>query len=157
MVFISEVCSASDQDCPNNHGGLFLRDNSSTWDETGQYELNTRLEDELGLFGRGLYGWDTMTLGWTGDGMPTIANQSIAGTNSHDYGVGALALNPRPINFTDYNNPIPSLMQNLRNMSTPIPSSSWSYTAGGHNLSPNAKSSTSTTSRTDTCLCSGVC
>jgi hypothetical protein len=60
----------------------------------------------------------------------------VAGIVSNDFYLGSLSLNPRPNNFTDFNNPIPSFMQGLKNSATPIPSLSWSYTAGGFNLAP---------------------
>ncbi len=59
------------------------------------------------------------TLGWEGDNLPTVKNQSVVGIVSTDFWLGSLSLNPRPINFTDYNDPIPSLMQKLRNK-TPV-------------------------------------
>ncbi|KAF1938618.1 hypothetical protein EJ02DRAFT_301409, partial [Clathrospora elynae] len=56
---------------------------------------------------------------------------------TRNFTLGSLALTPRPINFTDYNTPVLSLLQNLRNQKdTPIPSLSWSYTAGAYNLAP---------------------
>lgn len=95
------------------------------------------MEQRIGLDGQGLYGWDTINLGWQGDGLPTLKNQSIAGMVTPSFWMGSLALNPRPINFTNFNEPIPSLMQNLRNKTDkPIPSLSWSYTAGVYNLAP---------------------
>lgn len=115
---------------------MYKRNTSSTWKEFGSYQLNTYLEERVGLDGDGLYGFDNVGLGWSGDDLPSIENQSIAGIITDNFWLGSLSLNPRPINFTDYNNPIPSLMQNLRNMSPPIPSLSWSYTAGAHNLAP---------------------
>lgn len=114
-----------------------MRNTSQTWKEFGQYELNTYLESRVGYDGDGLYGFDALSLGWTGDGLPTLDNQSIAGIITDNFTLGSLALNPRPLNFTDYNSPIPSLLQNLRNLNTtPIPSLSWSYTAGAYNLAP---------------------
>lgn len=114
-----------------------MRDNSSTWQEKGFYDLEPWLEMRVGQDGPGFYGWDTVTLGWQGDNLPTLKNQSIAGITTTDFWLGSLSLNPRPVNFTDYNVPIPSLMQNLRNQTNnPIPSLSWSYTAGAYNLAP---------------------
>lgn len=113
-----------------------MRNQSRTWDEFGQYGLDTYLESRIGVEGAGLFGFDDISLGWTGDGLPTVNNQSVAGVISSDFKVGSLALNARPVNFTDHNNPIPSLLQSLRNISTPIPSLSWSYTAGAYNLAP---------------------
>ena len=85
----------------------------------------------------GQFGWDDVTLGWEGDNLPTVKNQSVVGFVSPDFWLGSLSINPRPINFTDYNDPIPSLMQKLRNQTdNPIPSLSWSYTAGAYNQAP---------------------
>lgn len=139
-LILPEACPTTilvpTEDCSETRGGLYMRNISKTWHEYGQYELNTYLEKRVGYDGDGLYGWDDLSLGWNGDGLPTLDNQSIAGIISPNFTVGSLALSARPINFTDYNNPIPSLLHNLRNMSTPIPSLSWSYTAGSYNLAP---------------------
>lgn len=126
----------TEDDCSDKRGTTYKRNESSTWEEYGSYELNTFLEQRVGLDGDGLYGYETLSLGWTGDSLPSAEHQIVAGIISDDFYVGSLSLNPRPNNFTDYNNPIPSLMQHLRNMSTPIPSMSWSYTAGSNNLAP---------------------
>ncbi|CAO2657587.1 Nn.00g037130.m01.CDS01 [Neocucurbitaria sp. VM-36] len=140
-LILPEACSvashASTEDCADLRGGLYMRNVSTTWKEFGQYALNTYLESRVGYDGDGLYGYDVLSMGWTGDGLPTLDNQSIAGIITPNFTVGGLALNPRPINFTDYNNPVPSFLQNLRDMNdTPIPSLSWSYTAGAYNLAP---------------------
>ncbi|KAH7405980.1 aspartic peptidase domain-containing protein [Phaeosphaeria sp. MPI-PUGE-AT-0046c] len=140
LLVLPEVCPStstdSGKDCSEQHGGLYMRNESKTWNMRGEYRLDTYLEQRVGTEGDGLYGFDDLSLGWTGDGLPIIKNQSIAGTITSTLPIGSLAINSRPVNFTDYNSPIPSLLQTLRNMSTPIPSLSWSYTAGAYNLSP---------------------
>ncbi|KAL5427904.1 hypothetical protein PMIN04_001106 [Paraphaeosphaeria minitans] len=140
-LVLSEACSSSsssnDDNCFEARGRLYARDNSSTWKEKGFYGLEPWLEARVGQEGDGQYGWDDITLGWAGDNLPTLKNQSVAGIVTDDFWLGSLALNPRPVNFTDYNTPIPSLMQNLRNKTDdPIPSLSWSYTAGAYNKAP---------------------
>ncbi|KAJ4358147.1 uncharacterized protein N0V89_002726 [Didymosphaeria variabile] len=136
-LVLSEACSNNDQDCAEDRGRLYARDNSSTWQEKNFYGLEPWLERRVGQDGDGLYGWDDITLGWAGDNMPTLKNQSVAGIVTDSFWLGSLSLNPRPVNFTDYNTPIPSLMQNLRNKTDdPIPSLSWSYTAGAYNQAP---------------------
>ncbi|KAF2796098.1 acid protease, partial [Melanomma pulvis-pyrius CBS 109.77] len=136
-LVLPEACpDSAGKDCGANRGSLYKRNLSSTWEEYGSYELNTFLEERVGLKGDGLYGYETLSLGWTGDGLPSLDHQLVAGIITNDFYLGSLSLNPRPNNFTDYNNPIPSLMQGLRNTSTPIPSLSWSYTAGSFNLAP---------------------
>ncbi|KAF2109195.1 aspartic peptidase domain-containing protein [Lophiotrema nucula] len=134
-LVLSEACT-DDSSCSENRGRVYQRDNSSTWEEYGSYELNTFLEERVGLDGDGLYGYDTLGLGWTGDDLPSLEHQLLAGILTEDFYIGSLAVNPRPTNFTNFNDPIPSLIQSLKNSNTPIPSSSWSYTAGGYNLSP---------------------
>ena len=49
--------------------------------------------------------------------------------NTFAFYFGVFGLNPRPTNFTDYNDPAPSYMSNLKAQNL-IPSLSWSYTAG---------------------------
>ncbi|KAF2031271.1 acid protease [Setomelanomma holmii] len=140
LLVLPEACGSTTPEagktCADQRGGLYMRNESSSWDEFGQYKLDTFLESRVGVTGDGLYGFDDLDLGWTGDDLPTLNNQSIAGIISADLALGSLALDPRPVNFTNYNNPIPSLLQNLRNHSSPIPSLSWSYTAGAYNLAP---------------------
>jgi hypothetical protein len=136
-LVIPEACGGKGENCAKNRGNTYERNTSSTWDEYGSYELNTFLQGRLGMTGAAVYGYDTIELGWTGDNMPVLPSQVVAGLIAEDFYLGSLAVNPRPMNFTDYNNPIPSLMQTLRtNVTTPIPSTSWSYTAGSFNLSP---------------------
>lgn len=134
---LSEACAANDGECAESRGRIFHRDDSTTWERFGTYDTNPVLEERVGLKAPGLFGWDDLTLGWVGDNMPTIKNQSVVGITSNDFWIGSLPLNPRPINFTDFNNPIPSLLENLWNKTEdPIPSLSWSYTAGAYNLAP---------------------
>ncbi|OCK83461.1 acid protease [Lepidopterella palustris CBS 459.81] len=132
-----EGCQTLDSSiCPNNRGYLYERNASSTWDQYGSYALSTFLESRVGLDGDGLYGYDTIQLGWQGDGLPSVTHQVVACIATTEFFIGSLALNPRPMNFTNFNDPQASFMQSLRNMSTPIPTTSWSYTAGAYNLAP---------------------
>jgi len=87
------------------------------------------LEDKLGYTGLGRYGFDSITLGYNGDGGPSLSNQTVASISTIDFWLGIFGVNPRPSNFTSYNDPIPSFMSNLREQNM-IPSTSWSYTAG---------------------------
>jgi hypothetical protein len=136
-LVLPEACpDSAGKDCGANRGLLYKRNVSSTWEEYGSYQLNTVLEERVGLNGDGLYGYETLSLGWTGDNLPSLQHQLVAGIITSDFYLGSLSLSPRPSNFTDFNNPIPSFMQGLRNSSTPIPSLSWSYTAGAFNLAP---------------------
>ncbi|OCL10878.1 acid protease [Glonium stellatum] len=137
LVVLPEACSTTDgSNCDSDRGFLYERNASSTWSQTGFYNLSLFLESRLGYSGAALYGNDTLQLGWEGDGLPSVTNQVIGGIVTKDFYIGMLALDPRPMNFSNFNDPQPSLMQSLRSMGTPIPTTSWSYTAGAYNLAP---------------------
>lgn len=113
---------------------IFTRNQSSTWStqslaNKGLYALNTFEESSLGLTGNAFYGFDTIELGLGGSGMPSLNGQLVAGIATNDFWLGSLGLSPVPFNFTTLNDPVPSVLGNLRNKSL-IPSSSWGYTAG---------------------------
>lgn len=48
---------------------------------------------------------------------------------AHTLANGLIGLNPRPTNFTNFTDPVPSFLSTLKNRSM-IPSLSWAYTAG---------------------------
>ncbi|KAK5112054.1 hypothetical protein LTR85_011635 [Meristemomyces frigidus] len=89
----------------------------------------------LGLSGNAYYGFDTISLGLVGSGLPTLQNQLIAGIASNSFWLGSLGLSPYTFNLTNLDNPLPSLMGTLRNQSI-IPSMSWAYTAGAYYRDP---------------------
>ncbi|KAF3217342.1 hypothetical protein TWF679_002354 [Orbilia oligospora] len=135
MVVLPEGCMSSKDTstCPNLRGFTFKMDESTTWENntlyssTSIYELG--VEKRLGFEGNAIFGYDNMVLGWLGSDGPNTSNQSIAGIATKDFFLGVLGLNPRPTNFSTFNNPVPSLLQNLRDAQK-IPSLSWGYTAG---------------------------
>jgi len=112
---------------------LYNHSDSTTWvpniaNVTTQiYDLN--LESSLGYTGLGRYGFDNITLGYAGGGGPSLANQTVATIATKEFFLGVFGVKPQSSNFTSFNDPIPSFMQNLRNQSL-IPSTSWAYTAG---------------------------
>ena len=129
-----EGCVASDPaNCAAQRGGLYNYNISTSWVpnlaniSTDIYFLD--LESNLGYTGNGRYGFDDITLGWQGSGGPSLKNQTVAGVAAKDFFMGIFGLTPRPSNFTSFDDPIPSYMENLRNQSL-IPSLSWAYTAG---------------------------
>jgi hypothetical protein len=87
------------------------------------------IDEDLGYIPRAELGSDDKTLGFEGSGGPTLKNQTLGGFEAKDFYLGYFGLSPRASNFTSFDNPIPSYMQNLKNQSL-IPSLSWSYTAG---------------------------
>ncbi|THV65002.1 acid protease [Aureobasidium pullulans] len=142
-VVIDEGCTVANPNltnCNNERGYLFHRNESSSWSTRrlsgeGLYSLNTFVEGYLGLTGNAYYGFDTINLGLTGSGLPTVQGQVIAGFGTNDFWLGTLGLSPYPFNFTDLDDPQPSLLSTLRNQSL-IPSLSWAYTAGAQYKNP---------------------
>ena len=125
-----EGCTGNEpQECPNVRGFLFQKNDSVTWSEKGLFQLATTEENYLGLSGNGDWGYDTVTLGWQGDGGPTINSTLVAGIATTEFYLGAIGINNQPINFTTFNDPQPSLLRMLKDQQK-IPSLSWSYTAG---------------------------
>jgi hypothetical protein len=91
------------------------------------YELG--LESNLGYSGNDRYGFNDVTLGFQGSSGPILKNQTVAGVATKDFFAGIFGLRPILSNFTDFDDSIPSYMENLKNQSM-IPSTSWAYTAG---------------------------
>jgi len=135
-VVVAEGCTSADgTGCPEDRGMLFSPNASSTWDQFGLYELSIYEERFLGYSGNGLYGNDTVTLGWPGATTPAMPGQVVTGIATKDFYLGTLPLSRLPTNLTTLNNPIPSVLQQLKTGGH-IPSLSWGYTAGGYGLQP---------------------
>lgn len=134
MLVAPEGCGAGDPiNCKKLRGEFFNFNESSTYSPL-QVNLSSSiyaltLESELGYSGKGKYGFDDISFSWQGKEGPTVKNQTVAGIATKDFYLGLLGLNPSLSNFGSYNNPLPSLMENMRSMSL-IPSISWGYTAG---------------------------
>ena len=130
---VSQGCPFPEQaDCAKSRGGVFNANESSTWVQNnvttnGTFTLG--LEENLGYTGNGLFGYDTVALGWQGSNGPTLNQQIIAGIATPQFYTGIFGLDPRPTNFSNYNRPVPSYMSNLKSQNL-IPSLSWGYTAG---------------------------
>ncbi|KAE8446267.1 hypothetical protein EG329_012353 [Mollisiaceae sp. DMI_Dod_QoI] len=145
-VVISEGCvdvNPSLANCPNERGYLFQSNLSTSWSTQGIqngidgaiFSLNTYEESFLGLSGNASYGYDTINLGLPGTGLPSLQKQVIAGLWTDDFFLGSLGLSPVPFNFTNLNDPQPSMLSALYNQSL-IPSRSWAYSAGAHYNDP---------------------
>jgi hypothetical protein len=142
-VVLPQGCTTSDpSNCETSRGEFFLVNESSTWQpniaDLNNSIYNLGLEGSLGYTGNGLYGFDDVVLGWPGSGGPTLKNQTVAGIATKEFYMGVFGLHPGTSNFTGWNDPIPSYMQNLRDQSL-IPSISWSYTAGNQYRRPYHK------------------
>ncbi|KAG4436208.1 hypothetical protein IFR05_008304 [Cadophora sp. M221] len=134
LVVLPEGCIESEPpNCSDLRGGNFHTNGSSTWSRntanisTDIYNLG--IGSQFGYDSKAKFGFDDVTLGWQGAGGPSLKNQTIGGFAAKDSYLGLFVLAPRPTNFTSFETPIPSYMQNLRTSSS-IPSTSWSYTAG---------------------------
>lgn len=103
-------CNASDPTVPANcdqlRGGIFNPNQSSTWNanslpqtssgnKTGGFTLG--LEQNFGYQDVGLYGFDTVALGWQGSGGPSLDGQIVASiaTNNFFLGTFGMGLCPR--------------------------------------------------------------
>ncbi|THZ47576.1 acid protease [Aureobasidium pullulans] len=120
--------------CASSRGGLFKSNDSTSWStqslsNSGVFELTTEYaESYLGLDGVGAYGFDTLSLGLN-TGLPTLSRALIGGLSTNNYWIGSLGLSRWPFNFSNFDDPQPSLLTTLFNHSQ-IPSLSWAYTAG---------------------------
>ena len=132
-VVLPQGCTVSDPiNCASLRGGEFLTNQSTSWrsnnaSEKGLFALG--LETNLGYSGNGSYGYDTVGIGWQGSGGPSLNQQVVGGIATKEFYLGLFGLNPRPSNFSTFNDPVPSYMQSLKDKAM-IPSLSWSYTAG---------------------------
>ena len=132
-VVVPQGCTSSDLvNCATLRGNEFILSQSKSWKQnnvTANGTFTLGLETNLGYTGNGEFGYDTVALGWQGSGGPSLEQQIVAGIATPEFYLGIFGLNPRPTNFTNFNDPVPSYMSTLKQRSM-IPSLSWSYTAG---------------------------
>ncbi|KAK8034820.1 hypothetical protein PG993_009815 [Apiospora rasikravindrae] len=137
MVVLEELgCSSSvfadvPPNCAVSRGTLFNPKDSSTWIDSGQYDINdgqVGLEANLGYSQPAQFGLDDLGIGLTG---PVLKNQTVAGFATADpFYLGIFGLNGQPANFSSLGNQsAPSFLTTLKDQGH-IPSLSWSYTAG---------------------------
>ena len=119
------IASTDPTACQTQRGAIFNSSASKTWQDEGTFQLG--LDSNLNATGDGHYGFDTVSLGFTGG--PTLQHQIVAGLSAEDFFVGVFGLGPQSTNFTGYTDPQPSYLASLRNQSM-IPSLSWAYSAG---------------------------
>jgi hypothetical protein len=116
-----------DRTCYEDRGRTFNMSTSTTWKNIGFFQL--WLEKNLGLWGNGKYGYDTVGLGYTANEGPTIKNTTVGALITENFWLGHFGLNPKPTNFSAFSDPSPSYMTYLFEQAK-IPSVSWGYTAG---------------------------
>ncbi|MCJ1388014.1 hypothetical protein MMC18_000858 [Xylographa bjoerkii] len=144
FVIVTGGCQQADPPtCPSDRGNIFDTSSSTTWNAKGSYAL--QLDTNLGLdsiYDSGAYGLDDIALGWQGGGLPTLKDQTIAGTTSTDFWIGVFGISPYPTNFSGFNpdDSNPTYLQTLRNTDV-VPSLSWGYTGGAQYRLKNALAS----------------
>lgn len=128
LVEIPEGCpSRFMPDCETSRGWLYDKNKSTSWAEKGLFGV--RLEQNLLAAGSGDFGFDSVGVNAQGQGGPTLDHQLLGGFAGNAFFLGVFGLNPRATNYSDFNNPVPSFMTNLKNNGS-IPSLSFGYTAG---------------------------
>ncbi len=86
-VVLPQACGKHDPtSCPDDRGGLFNYNQSSTWAQNGLYEIWN--EQNLGMSGNGSWGNDTLGLAVQGSGGPTLQNQVVAGIVTDNFYLG---------------------------------------------------------------------
>lgn len=129
VVLTSGCIDQDPSGCRLARGSLFNPNTSTTWQDQGMFALGVEMNlPYTGNYDNGDYGFDTLGLGLQGNDV-TVNHSVVAGVATKDFFLGNLGLTPRPINFTEFDNPKPSLLTNLRN-SNQIPSLTYGYSAG---------------------------
>ena len=135
---LSQGCNVGDpSNCSDLRGTIFLPNISSTWTNIGLYNLLLPEEWPLGYSGNADCGYDNVTLGWPGSGLPSLSRQVIEGFATKDFYLGSLGLKPSAINMSTLDDPQPSFLGALAQQNK-TPSTSWAYTAGAYYRQPTA-------------------
>ena len=108
----------------------FDKNISITWKDKGIFQLGAERNLNFTEFDNGIYGNDTLTLGYAGSGGLSLDGQVIAGIATKRFYLGYLGLTPRPVNFSETESSS-SYLSNLKKQSR-IPSLSFGYSAGAH-------------------------
>ncbi|KAF7507689.1 hypothetical protein GJ744_010242 [Endocarpon pusillum] len=127
---VDEGCTAQDPTgCSESRGRIFSPNSSSTWVEIGLYQLPMAADIAFGYSGNGRFGFDSLVMSYAGGGGAIVNNSVVAGIATKDFYLGTLGMTPHGTNFTDFNDPKPSILTILRSGGQ-IASRSWAYTAG---------------------------
>jgi hypothetical protein len=131
-VVLPQGCAAAQDQkaCADARGWLFHNETSSTYEYVGVYKL--WIGANLRPTGNAAVGFDRVGLSGVGENGPTLDDTTVAAFATQNmYYVGMFGINPKPTNFTDFNEPTPSYMTRLKDQNM-IPSISFGYTAGAH-------------------------
>ena len=111
--------------CQEERGGIFYKDQSTTWTDLGYYELG--FDMQLGDTGYGDYGLDNVDL----SDQVLVNRQIVAIINTTEFWLGSLGLGVHPTRFEGTTNRLTFLSSLVQNQSE-IPSHSYGYTAGAY-------------------------
>ena len=135
---LPQGCNVGDPiNCGDLRGTLFLPNASSTWINIGLYGLILSEEAGLGYSGNANLGYDNVTLGWLGSGLPKLSDQIIEGFATKNFSIGSFGLSPHTVNISTIDDPKPSFLGALVQLNQ-TPSTSWAYTAGAYYRQPTA-------------------
>lgn len=135
---LPQGCGVGDpNNCGDLRGTLFLPNTSSTWSNIGFYGLVLTEEAGLGYSGNANFGYDNVTLGWLGGGLPALSRQVIEGFAVTDFSIGSFGLSPHAVNISTLIDPQPSFLGALAQQNK-TPGTSWAYTAGAYYRQPTA-------------------
>ena len=113
LVVAPEGCTSSDPpDCASSRGGEFVSSISSTWrvnNITANGTFTLELEGNLAYSGNGDYGFDTVGMSWQGSGTPSLEQQIVGGIATKEFYLGIFGLDPKPTNFTNFNDPVQAI------------------------------------------------
>jgi hypothetical protein len=116
-----------DNDCLQSRGYTYNQTMSRSWRVKGYYRL--WIEKWLGYQGNGLFGFDSVGLGFPGEQGPSVPNTTIGTLVSTNFWRGHIGLHHKPTNFSVFEDSIPSYLTTLFAQKS-IPSLSFGYTAG---------------------------
>jgi len=115
-------------DCINSRGYLFQTNKSLTWVDNSKWNFN--FENNLDMDTTSASGFDTVALDWPGSGVnASVEHSTVFSYAGSTYWLGGFGLNPQPTNFSTFNDPQPSFMQQLKDRNQ-TPSLAYGYTAG---------------------------
>ena len=128
-VVLPQGCNAasSQSECIASRGGIYDNSTSTTFTYQGLYDLS--VARNLGYNGNAIYGFDTVGLGMEGEGGPSLLHTTVGALAVEDFYLGIFGINPKPTNWSNYDEGSPSYMTLLKQQNY-IPSVSFGYTAG---------------------------
>lgn len=111
-VLVAAACSAENSSkCPNLCDCIFNLNTSFIWVEDGLYELPLAAEIGSGYSGNRRFRFGIFVMSHADVGGAIVNNSVIVGVATNDVYIDTLGLSPYGTNFTDFNNPHPSILK----------------------------------------------